>query len=74
MFKLFRAGECRRTDKSLMSQRQRTSLSVKRLGYTEVDYFYGRAGALRRPFAARPAVAPYHFGFVRLDEHQVCRL
>ena len=40
MFKLFRAGECRRADKSVMGQRLRIGLSVNCLGQTEVDYFH----------------------------------
>ena len=40
MFKLFRAGECRRADKSVMGQRLRIGLSVNCLSQTEVDYFH----------------------------------
>src|SRR5215468_2163631 len=64
MFKLFRAGECWRTDKSVMCQRFRIGLSVNCLGQTEVDYFYGRDGATRHS---------YYFVVVRAQEHQICR-
>src|SRR5262249_36396351 len=64
MFKLFRAGECWRTDKSVMCQRLRIGLSVNCLSKTEVDYFYGRDGAARHG---------YHFVVVRAQEHQICR-
>src|SRR5215468_260104 len=64
MFKLFRAGECWRTDKSVMCQRLRIGLSVNCLGQTEVDYFYGRDGAERHC---------YYFVIVRAQEHQICR-
>ena len=38
MFKLFRAGEYRRTDKSVVGQRLQIG-GVKSFGQTEVDYF-----------------------------------
>ena len=40
VFKLFRAGECRRADESVMGQRLRIGLSVNCLSQTEVDYFH----------------------------------
>ena len=64
MFKLFRTGECRCADKSVMCQRLRIGLRVNCLGQTEVDYFYGRDGAARHC---------YHFVVVRAQEHQICR-
>src|SRR6266850_754913 len=39
MVKLLRAGECRRTDKSVMGQRLGIDLSVNCLSLAEVDYF-----------------------------------
>jgi hypothetical protein len=40
VFKLFRTGECRRTDKSVMGQRLWIDLSVNCLSQAEVDYFH----------------------------------
>ena len=55
MFKLFRTGECRRADESIMGQRLRIGFRVKSFGQTEIDYFYhsfsrscGRRDAVRR--------------------------
>src|SRR5215472_6550619 len=56
VFKLFRAGECRCTNKSVMGQRLQIGLSVNCLSQPEVDYFYGREGAARHC---------YHFVVVR---------
>ena len=40
MFKLFRTGECRCADKSVMGQRLRIGRRVKSFSQTEVDYFH----------------------------------
>src|SRR5262245_35612176 len=65
VFKLFRAGECRSTNKSVMGQRLQIGLSVNCFSQPEVDYFYGREGVASRS---------YHLDVVRVQEHQICRL
>ena len=61
MFKLFRAGECRRPDKALPSQQHRVNRRVESLGQTKVDYFYYQLliVAICEGFA------------IRRDEHQI---
>src|SRR6476469_617585 len=70
MFKLFRAGECRRTDESVVGQRLRIGCAVKSFGQTEIYYFYHRNAALaeRAYLTSRVPgmIGPHHFGFVRI--------
>src|SRR5258705_11961672 len=76
MFKLFRAGECRCTHKSVMGQRLRIGRSMKSFSQPEIDYFYHRNLALAE-YAYFTSLGPcliafHHFGVVRIYEHQVC--
>src|SRR5205814_5624600 len=78
MFKLFRAGECRCTDESVVGQRLRIGFSVKSFGQTEIDYFYHGNPALAQlayfTSLGLGLIAFHQFGFVRIYEHQVCWL
>ena len=55
MFKLLRAGECRRTHESVMGQRFRIGFSVNCFSQTEVDYFHQQLFVVAdvRPFRHR---------------------
>src|SRR5437016_9946411 len=76
MFKLFRTGECRRTDKSVMGQRFRIRGCVKSFGQTEIDYFYhGNPALAERAYSTSlgpSLIAPHRFGVVHIYQHQIC--
>src|SRR5215831_15000626 len=76
MFKLFRTGECWRTDKSVMGKRLRIRCGVKSFGQTEIDYFYhGNPALAERAYSTslRPSlIASCQFDVIGIYEHQVC--
>src|SRR5215469_10115900 len=76
VFKLFRTGECRCPDKSVMSQRLRVACVVKSFGQTEIDYFHHRNPALAEGAQSTSLgprlIALHHLGLVGIYEHQIC--